>query len=81
LKDAVIEGNGVLLAHDVLAYDDLRTGRLVIPFNLTLRSSRSYYVVCAKRRQNPPNILAFRTWIKQEIFALDWKNGFRAGGP
>ena len=26
------KGAGVLLAHDVLAYDDLRTGRLVIPF-------------------------------------------------
>jgi DNA-binding transcriptional LysR family regulator len=76
LKDAVIGGNGVLLSHDVLAYDDLRTGRLVIPFNLTLRSSHSYYVVCEKRRQNLPNILAFRTWIKQEIFALDWKKGF-----
>ncbi|HEY4859895.1 MAG TPA: LysR substrate-binding domain-containing protein, partial [Xanthobacteraceae bacterium] len=28
--DAAGEGAGVLLAHDVLAYDDLRTGRLVI---------------------------------------------------
>src|SRR5271168_1232603 len=34
--DATVEGAGVLLAHDALAYDDLRTGRLVAPFDLTL---------------------------------------------
>ena len=33
--DATVEGAGVLLAHDVLAYHDLRTGRLVMPFDLT----------------------------------------------
>ena len=40
--DATVEGAGVLLAHDVLAYDDLRTGRLVMPFDLTLPSGRCY---------------------------------------
>src|SRR6516162_866263 len=34
--DATVEGAGVLLAPDALAYDDLRTGRLVMPFDLTL---------------------------------------------
>ena len=41
--DAAGEGAGVLLAHDVLAYDDLRTGRLVIPVELALRSGRAYH--------------------------------------
>jgi LysR family transcriptional regulator, glycine cleavage system transcriptional activator len=70
--DATVEGAGMLLAHDVLAYDELRTGRLVIPFELTLRSGRAYYFVCAKRRQDDPNVRAFRVWIKQEAAALDW---------
>jgi LysR family transcriptional regulator, glycine cleavage system transcriptional activator len=47
--DATVEGAGVLLAHDVLAYDDLRTGRLVAPFDLTLASGRCYCFVCAKK--------------------------------
>ena len=34
--DATVEGAGVLLAPDALAYDDLRIGRLVMPFDLTL---------------------------------------------
>jgi LysR family glycine cleavage system transcriptional activator len=70
--DATVEAVGVLLAHDVLAYDELRTGRLVIPFDLALRSGRAYHFVCAKRRQDHKNVRAFRTWIKEEVAALDW---------
>jgi LysR family glycine cleavage system transcriptional activator len=70
--DATVEGAGVLLTHDVLAHDELRAGRLVIPFELALRSGRAYHFVCLKRRQNQPNVQAFRTWIRQEIAALDW---------
>jgi LysR family glycine cleavage system transcriptional activator len=70
--DATVEGAGVLLAHDVLAYDELRTGRLMVPFVLTLRSGRAYCVVCAKRRQSHPPVQAFRRWIKQEVAGLDW---------
>jgi LysR family glycine cleavage system transcriptional activator len=70
--DATVEGAGVLLAQDLLAYDELRTGRLVAPFALTLNTGRSYNFVCAQRRQDRPNVQAFRTWIKQEFAALDW---------
>ncbi len=70
--DATVEGAGVLLATDVLAYDELHTGRLVKPFELTLHSGRAYYFVCTKKRQDRPKVQAFRTWIKQEVAALDW---------
>ena len=43
-----------------------------IPFELSLRSGRAYHFVCPKRRQGHPNVQAFRTWIKQEVGALDW---------
>ena len=49
--DATVEGAGVLLAIDALAYDDLRTGRLVMPFDLTLPSGRCYSFICLKRRR------------------------------
>lgn len=70
--DAASEGAGVLLAHDVLAYDDLRSGRLAIPVPLTLPSGRAYHFVRPKRRTEAPELRAFRRWIKQEIAALDW---------
>lgn len=70
--DATAEGAGVLLAHDLLAFDDLRTGRLVIPVKLSVRSGRGYHVVFPRNRQNHPHVQAFRAWIKDEIAALDW---------
>jgi LysR family transcriptional regulator, glycine cleavage system transcriptional activator len=78
--DAAGEGAGVLLAHDVLAYDDLRTGRLVIPVDLVLRSGRAYHFVCAKSRREHPHVQAFHAWVKQEVAALDWRHVRRAGG-
>jgi LysR family glycine cleavage system transcriptional activator len=69
--DATVQGAGVLLAHDVLAYDDLRTGRLVAPFDLTLPSGRCYCFVCAKKRRESANVRAFRAWLKEEAAAVD----------
>jgi LysR family glycine cleavage system transcriptional activator len=70
--DAASEGAGVLLAHDLLAYDDLRTGRLIIPVARPIRSGRAYHLVCPKHRSTVPQVRAFRDWIKQEVAALDW---------
>jgi LysR family transcriptional regulator, glycine cleavage system transcriptional activator len=70
--DAAGEGAGMLLTHDLLAYDDLRMGRLVIPLRLPLRSERGYFFVCPANGQDHPHVQAFRAWIRQEITALDW---------
>ena len=78
--DAASEGAGVLLARDVLAYDDLRMGRLVIPIEFAMRSGRAYYFICPKSREEHPHVQAFRSWIKQEVAALDWKQVKGAGG-
>src|SRR5262249_27583853 len=56
--DAASEGAGVLLAHDLLAYDDLRTGRLTIPVALALPSGRAYHFVCPKSRRERPQVRA-----------------------
>jgi LysR family transcriptional regulator, glycine cleavage system transcriptional activator len=68
--DATVEGAGVLLAFDALAYDDLRTGRLIMPFDLT--RPRCYAFVCPKSRRESANVRAFRAWLRQEAAALDW---------
>src|ERR1700727_1550404 len=69
--DATVQGAGVLLAHDALAYDDLRTGRLVAPFDLTLPSGRCCCFVCAKKRRESANVRAFRAWLKEEAYAVN----------
>jgi LysR family glycine cleavage system transcriptional activator len=70
--EAASEGAGVLLAHDLLSYDDLRAGRLVIPVALTLPAGRGWHLVYPKRRREHPPVQAFRDWIRQEFAALDW---------
>jgi LysR family transcriptional regulator, glycine cleavage system transcriptional activator len=69
--DATAEGAGVLLTFDALAYDDLRTGRLVMPFALSLPSRRCYAFVCLKRQRESANVQAFRAWLRKEVAALD----------
>src|SRR5262249_37551974 len=77
--DAASEGAGVLLAYDLLAYDDLRRGRLVIPVHFVLRSERAYFFVCPKSRKEHAHVQVFRSWIKQEIAALDLRQLHAAG--
>ena len=62
----------MFLAHDALAYDDLRTGRLIMPFDLTLPSGRCYSFVCPNKRRDSANVRAFRAWLEEEAAALDW---------
>ncbi len=71
--DAAGEGAGILLAFDLLAYDDLRTGRLVVPFRLALPSGRAFHLVWPKGRKANQVAENFRRWIKEEIAALDWR--------
>jgi LysR family glycine cleavage system transcriptional activator len=70
--DAAGEGAGVLLSFDLPAYDDLRTGRLVVPVGLALRTERAYFFVCPKGRAERPHVQAFRGWLKRELAATDW---------
>lgn len=73
--DAASEGAGVLLAHDLMAYDDLRTGRLVIPVPIALPSGRAYNLVYPKRERREGDLVrAFVEWIRDEVAMLDWNN-------
>ena len=60
---AAREGAGVALGQQIFLTDDLVSGRLVAPFNLTYRSANSYVLTCEKRRMNEPQIKAFRDWF------------------
>ncbi|MGE0222466.1 MAG: transcriptional regulator GcvA [Acetobacteraceae bacterium] len=69
--DAAEEGAGMLLALLVLAYDDLRNGRLVAPFPQTIASGRAFWFVCPKTHRRRANVVAFHDWIRAEIDAMD----------
>lgn len=68
--DAAIEGGGLLLANSVLAFDDLRTGRLVAPVDRPLATNRAYYCLFPRSRAGHRTIVAFRDWIVAEVAAM-----------
>lgn len=68
--EAAIQGGGVLLAHDILAHDDLALGRLTAPFDLVLPTGRAYYIVCPETARAEPSVIAFRDWALNEISAM-----------
>ena len=70
--EAASEGAGVLLAHDLMAYDDLRTGRLVIPVPLALPSGRAFNLVYPKRGARQALVESFGGWVRDEMAKLDW---------
>jgi len=66
LIDAAIDGQGVALARTALAAWDLINGRLARPFDLGLRLSKTYWIVCPKATTSVPKIATFRKWLLAE---------------
>jgi LysR family glycine cleavage system transcriptional activator len=69
LIDAAIDGQGVALARTTLAAWDLINKRLVRPFDVALRLSKSYWIVCPKATAAVPKITLFRDWLLSEAAA------------
>ncbi|HEY7383139.1 MAG TPA: transcriptional regulator GcvA [Beijerinckiaceae bacterium] len=67
--DAAVDGQGVALARTTLAAWDLINGRLVRPFPVALRLSRTYWIVCPKATAALPKIVCFREWLLAEAHA------------
>lgn len=65
--EAAIEGAGMLLSHRILTHDDVRLGRLVAPFELSIPATRAFHLVFPSGRENVPKIAAFREWVLAEI--------------
>src|SRR5262249_16644582 len=66
LIDAAIDGQGVALARTALAAWDLINGRLVSPFSLALRLSKTYWIFCPQPTAMSPKIKACREWLLAE---------------
>ena len=66
LIDAAVDGQGIALARTTLAAWDLINGRLVRPFPVTLRLSKTYWIVCSKATSTLPKIETFRNWLLGE---------------
>jgi LysR family glycine cleavage system transcriptional activator len=73
---AAIDGQGVALGDSNLVADDIAAGRLVKPFELSLRAPPqfSYYVISPLETADQPMVKAFREWALREA-ALTSQSG------
>jgi hypothetical protein len=61
--DAAVDGQGIALARTALTAWDLRTGRLVRPFDLALSVPYAYWIVCPRVNADLPKVATFRHWL------------------
>jgi len=67
LIDAAVDGQGIALARTTLAAWDLINGRLVRPIDVSLRMSKTYWIVCPKATSALPKITMFREWLLAQV--------------
>lgn len=67
ILQAAIDGQGVALGRSVLVADDLKTGRLIAPFETTLKASYSYWFVTPATADLSPDLANVRKWIRDEF--------------
>lgn len=62
-----IHGQGIALAHSILAKPDIDSGRLVSPFKHVLISHSSHYIVCREEQREVGKIAAFKEWVLETV--------------
>jgi LysR family glycine cleavage system transcriptional activator len=66
ILQTAIAGQGVALAADVLAADDLAAGRLVRPFELSVPVDFGYHIVFPEENVDVPKVADFAAWLHEE---------------
>lgn len=64
--EAAIDSVGVLASMPVLAMEDVAAGKLVVPFNLTVKLPDGYYMASNEHADERPAVAAFRGWLRDE---------------
>lgn len=64
---AAIHGQGIVLANEFLAQQEIKSGHLQQVLNVTLPDSKAFFVVYDPNREQDPVITAFRDWVFSSI--------------
>lgn len=64
---AAAAGLGVAIGRRALVDPDLRAGRLVRPFAVSVPADPAYYLVAAEQAAELPRVREFRSWLLEEI--------------
>ncbi|MCL6705732.1 LysR substrate-binding domain-containing protein [Pseudomonas sp. R2.Fl] len=67
--DAVIAGQGVMLAWQTLASHAIQSGQLVVPFGPFVPTGDGHYLVTAEGGRRDPKVEAFDVWLREALAA------------
>jgi LysR family transcriptional regulator, glycine cleavage system transcriptional activator len=65
--EAAIDGQGLMVAPELLVRSDLLARKLVQPMKMKIKQRGGWYLAYLSRRRNDRRIQAFRKWIDYEI--------------
>lgn len=78
---AAVDGLGVCIDSLLLAQQELRTGKLVVPFPVEGMKAQGHAFVTSKSKADLPKIRIFRDWIFNEMTKTrEWEKRFMATG-
>ena len=63
LIQAAVDGQGVALGSTTFVQELLDSGKLVKPFDITLKNDFAYYIVCPEMNLKNPSVKAFKNWL------------------
>src|SRR5580700_12004901 len=64
---AAIDGIGVAIGRTSYVEADIASGRLVVPFKMTLPANAGFYLVSPEARAESPKLSAFRQWLLASV--------------
>lgn len=64
---AALDGVGIAIGLRPYVEDDIASGRLVAPFALAVPKGRAWYLVYRPFRHGDPALVAFRSWLHNEV--------------
>ena len=65
--DAVIAGQGVMLAWQTLTADVIAEGRLAAPFSFRAKTGYGHYFITAKGARESRKVQIFKSWLRREL--------------
>ena len=66
LIQAAADGQGVALGSTAFVGQHLASGKIAKPFEITLESDLSYYVVCPVDHLKRPGVIEFKNWLSDQ---------------
>jgi len=65
--DAVMSGQGVMLAWQTLTADAVSEGRLAVPFKIRTKTGFGHYFITARDQRESQKVKVFKSWLRKEL--------------